>query len=71
MCQVFANVNTGGVSLTVFRLVTAIFAMDDFPNFLISLTGKLLCAIENVTGRTISGKDAEEVKQAFGAPLDE
>lgn len=30
VCQVFENVNTGGVSLTVFELVTAIFAMDDF-----------------------------------------
>lgn len=29
-CQVFENVNTGGVSLTVFELVTAIFAMDNF-----------------------------------------
>lgn len=28
VCQVFENVNTGGVSLTVFELVTAIFAMD-------------------------------------------
>lgn len=26
----FENVNTGGVPLTVFELVTAIFAMDDF-----------------------------------------
>ena len=31
VCQVFENVNTGGVSLTVFELVTAIFAMDEFP----------------------------------------
>lgn len=31
VCRVFENVNTGGVSLTVFELVTAIFAMDDFP----------------------------------------
>ena len=31
VCQVFENVNTVGVSLTVFELVTAIFAMDDFP----------------------------------------
>lgn len=31
VCQVFENVNTGGVSLTVFELITAIFAMDDFP----------------------------------------
>lgn len=30
VCQVFENVNTSGVSLTVFELVTAIFAMDDF-----------------------------------------
>ncbi len=71
MCQVFANVNTGGVSLTMFRLVTAIFATDDFPSFLIGRARKLRRAIKNATGRTISGKDAEEVKQAFGAPLDE
>lgn len=31
VCQVFENVNTGGVSLTVFELVTAVFAMNDFP----------------------------------------
>lgn len=30
VCQVFENVNTGGVSLTVFELVTAAFAADDF-----------------------------------------
>lgn len=30
VCQVFENVNTGGVALSVFELVTAIFAMDDF-----------------------------------------
>lgn len=30
VCQVFEQVNTGGVSLTVFELVTAIFAMDNF-----------------------------------------
>lgn len=30
VCQVFENVNTGGVPLTVFELVTAIYAMDDF-----------------------------------------
>lgn len=30
ICQVFENVNTGGVPLTVFELVTAIFATDDF-----------------------------------------
>ncbi len=30
VCQVFEQVNTGGVSLTVFELVTATFAADDF-----------------------------------------
>ncbi len=30
VCQVFENVNTGGVALTVFELVTAIFASDGF-----------------------------------------
>lgn len=30
VCQIFENVNTGGVPLTVFELVTAIFAADEF-----------------------------------------
>ncbi len=30
VCQVFENVNKGGVALTVFELVTATFAADDF-----------------------------------------
>jgi hypothetical protein len=30
VCQVFENVNMGGVALTVFELVTATFATDDF-----------------------------------------
>lgn len=30
VCQVFEQVNTGGVSLTVFELVTAIFAMNNY-----------------------------------------
>ena len=30
VCQVFENVNTGGVTLTVFELVTASFAADNF-----------------------------------------
>lgn len=30
VCQVFEKVNTGGVSLTVFELVTATFAADEF-----------------------------------------
>ena len=30
VCQIFENVNTGGVVLTVFELLTATFAADDF-----------------------------------------
>ena len=30
VCQVFEKVNTGGVSLSVFELLTASFASDDF-----------------------------------------
>ena len=30
VCKVFENVNTGGVTLTVFELVTALFAADNF-----------------------------------------
>ncbi len=30
VCQVFEKVNTGGVSLTVFELLTATYAADDF-----------------------------------------
>ena len=30
VCQVFEKVNTGGVTLTVFELLTAIYAADDF-----------------------------------------
>ena len=30
VCQVFEKVNTGGVTLTVFELLTATFAADDF-----------------------------------------
>ena len=30
VCQIFENVNTGGVALTVFELVTAIYAADNY-----------------------------------------
>lgn len=42
---------------------------DNFPNFIIDRAKKLLAAIEKATGRSISGKDSDEVRQAFGAPL--
>lgn len=42
---------------------------DDFQNFITDRAKKLLIAIETATGRAISGKDSDEVKQAFGVPL--
>ena len=42
---------------------------DEFQGFIIDRAKKLLGAIEVATGRTISGKDSDEVKQAFGAAL--
>ena len=55
VCQVFENVNTGGVSLTVFELVTASFAAENFElrkdwdNRYTKITGKvnLLSVVSN------------------------
>jgi len=38
--------------------------------FIIDRSKKLVYAIEKVTGRIISGKDSDEVLQAFGGTLD-
>lgn len=42
---------------------------NEFQGFIIDRAKKLLGAIEQVTGRTISGKDSDEVRQAFGGSL--
>ena len=42
---------------------------NKFQDFMIDRTKKLLCAIEAATGRTISGKNSDEVQQMFGAQL--
>ena len=39
---------------------------DEFQEFIVDCAKKLLSAIERATGRTISGKDSDEVRQAFG-----
>lgn len=59
VCQIFENVNTGGVKLTVFELVTATFAADEFnlrddwdnisKTFINSKQGDLLEDVENTT----------------------
>ena len=43
---------------------------DEFRTFIIDRAKKLLRAIETATGRTISGKDSDEVQRAFGASLE-
>ena len=48
----------------------ALLRDNDFQNFIIDRSKKLLNAIEAATGRTISGKDSDEVRHAFGAPLE-
>lgn len=42
---------------------------DEFQDFIIDRAKKLLSAIESATGRTISGKDSDEVQQSFGVSL--
>lgn len=59
VCQIFENVNTGGVKLTVFELVTATFAADGFnlredwdkiqDTFAKSKQGGILQVVENTT----------------------
>ena len=43
---------------------------NEFQAFIIDRAKKLLSAIETATGRTVSGKDSDEVRQAFGASLE-
>ena len=42
---------------------------DSFQDFTIDRAKKLLDAIEAATGRTVSGRDSDEVLQMFGASL--
>lgn len=61
VCQVFENVNTGGVSLTVFELVTAVYAMDSFPLREDWATRKEKC----LSGDVISGVTATDFLTAL------
>ena len=42
---------------------------DDFPGFIRNRATRLLDLIERATGRTVTGRDSDEVKKAFGGPL--
>lgn len=42
---------------------------DDFDHFILNRAKRLLDAIEAATGRTITGRDSEDVVAAFGAAL--
>ena len=56
VCQIFENVNTGGVPLTVFELVTATFAADeydlraDWNAICASFKDKKLTILKDITG---------------------
>ena len=56
VCQIFENVNTGGVPLTVFELVTASFAADeyrlrkDWNDIRASFIQKKLTVLKDITG---------------------
>lgn len=56
VCQIFENVNTGGVPLTVFELVTATFAADeydlrdDWNRICNSFKDKKLTVLKDITG---------------------
>lgn len=56
VCQIFENVNTGGVPLTVFELITATFAADEFDlradwdAIKNSFTEKKLTVLNDITG---------------------
>ena len=57
VCQIFENVNTGGVPLTVFELVTATFAADEYD----------LRADWNATKKQFSDKKLTVLKDITGA----
>jgi len=56
VCQIFENVNTGGVPLTVFELITATFAADeydlraDWDHIKKTFTDKKLTVLNDITG---------------------
>ncbi len=59
VCQIFENVNTGGVPLTVFELVTASFAADeynlreDWDAICKSFMNKKLILLKDITGANV------------------
>lgn len=58
VCQIFENVNTGGVPLTVFELVTATFAVDDH---------NLRADWDDVKETFASKKNGELLSEVYGA----
>ena len=42
---------------------------DDFDNFILNRATRLLNEIEKAMGKTISGRDSEEVLRAFGRAI--
>lgn len=42
---------------------------DDFQKFIVDRAKKILDAVENLTGRKVSGRDSSEIKKLFGTTL--
>lgn len=50
-------------------LDAAAMRSDDFDTFIIKRAASLLDAISKAMGKTVSGRDSEEIKSIFGAPI--
>jgi len=82
VCQVFEKVIMDGVTLTVFELVTAMFAANNYnlrldgdkrkeriQELIRDRASNLLDLIEAAMGKRISGRDSEEVIHEYGDSL--
>lgn len=47
----------------------AALQQDDLDGFIVDRASRLLDLIERATGKSVPGRDSEEVRNAFGAPL--
>lgn len=55
--------------VTTHRIAAGLLRADDFDGFIRDRAGQLLDLVEKAMGKAIAGRDADEVVEAFGAPL--
>ena len=51
------------------KMVGELCRADDFQKFIVDRAKKILDAVENLTGRKVSGRDSSEIKKIFGTTL--